>query len=138
MNPTILRRLYDNAKQVSAEDPAVTLPELLKRLEKAVWTELKNPPEGNHTARQPMISSLRRSLQQKHLQRLIDLALLDRKSPTAYRTIANVARMRMRRLKQQMEDIPKEEIDSYTRAHLANAKAKISKTLDAAFIQRGE
>ena len=75
MNPTTLRRVYDNELRLPEDVDTLTLPELLGAVNTAVWTELDlDCPEGRND-RKPMISSLRRNLQREHMQRLLDLIL---------------------------------------------------------------
>src|SRR5207302_2176470 len=74
MNPTRLRRIYDNESLVDRDQDAVTLPELMETVTGAVVTELETKLQGKFTARKPMISSLRRNLQRELIDRLIDLA----------------------------------------------------------------
>ena len=63
MNPTTLRRVYDNEFRVPSDQDALTLPELLQTVNTAIWKELDQaPPEKPFTARKPMICSLRRNL----------------------------------------------------------------------------
>ncbi len=75
MNPTTLRRVFDNEQLVPADQDAVTLPELMDKLFNEVWSELNAKAEGEVSARKPRISSWRRNLQREHLERLIDLAM---------------------------------------------------------------
>ena len=46
MNPTTLRRVYDNEFRVPDDEDALTLPELLDTIGDAIWTELDCPCEG--------------------------------------------------------------------------------------------
>ncbi len=90
MNPTTLRRVYDNELRLPEDVDTVTLPELLGAVNAAVWSELNNDcPEGRND-RKPMISSLRRNLQREHMQRLLDLILEDSDSTAAYKPISNL------------------------------------------------
>ena len=75
MNPTTLRRVYDNELRLPPDQDALTLPELLTTISNAVWSELKEECPADRNDRKPMISSLRRNLQREHIQRLIDLVL---------------------------------------------------------------
>src|SRR4030042_5529672 len=59
MYPTTLRRIYDNEFLVSAEEDALTLPELLDTVSDKIWSELEQQPAKKNTAREPMISRRR-------------------------------------------------------------------------------
>ncbi|WP_235905588.1 zinc-dependent metalloprotease [Tautonia marina] len=137
MNPTTLRRVYDNEFRIPAEEDALTLPELLETVSKAIWSELDEPGNGPFTDRKPMVSSLRRNLQREHLDRLIDLCLDNGGSGAAQKPISNLAQMQLRELKDQASKILEAtngKADSYTRAHLLETVDLIDRALDAQVI----
>lgn len=134
MNPTTLRRVYDNELRLPSDQDTLTLPELLNKVSKQAWSELdaECPPDRNE--RKPMISSLRRNLQREHLERLTDLVLDSGSSTAAYKPISNLAMMQLRDLKLKIEhslNTCGEKMDAYTKAHLFNSKQKIEQTLSA-------
>lgn len=136
MNPTTLRRVYDNEIRLRKDVEALTLPELLKTIGDSVWNELDmNCPEKKND-RQPMISSLRRNLQREHMQRLIDLVLETETDTAAYKPISNLARMELRRLSDKIEVTLKrcaENMDAYTEAHLTEVKQRTDRALSAEY-----
>jgi hypothetical protein len=144
MNPTVLRRVYDNELAVTAEEDVLSLPELLDAVSNAVWEEVGFGGSGARareaswsrpkafTVRRPAITSLRRNLQREHLERLLDLAL-QKGSSSSTRSIALLARMTLENLGQAIEANLSEELDPYTRAHLADARTRIQKALDASY-----
>ncbi|MBI3462576.1 MAG: zinc-dependent metalloprotease [Planctomycetes bacterium] len=138
MNPTTLRRVYDNEFRVPADQDTVTLPELLDALSAAIWSELDKKAESPSTARKPLISSLRRNLQREHLERLIDLSMPGAGDGAAYKPISNLATMKLRQLtgkiNQAITGGAESMIDPYSLAHLTEAKLRIDKALDAQFI----
>ena len=139
MKPSTLRRVYDNEFRVSSDDDMLTLPELLSEIGAAIWTELGVKPEAQHTARKPMISSLRRNLQREHLKRLTDLAMTRAGTNAAARPISDLASMELRKLKTRISAVMSEagdKIDPYTRAHLTDAQERITKALDAQYVHR--
>ena len=120
LNPTTLRRVFDNELQVPAEEDAITLPEVMATIRDAAWTELKDVPEGDFTARKPMISSLRRNLQREHLSRLIDLSLPGAGTAAAFKPISNLATLQLKELNEQIGgflEAHADRADPYTRAH---------------------
>ena len=134
MNPTTLRRIYDNELRVPSAEDMITLPELLETLRTATWSELSMKPDKKFTARQPMISSLRRNLQREHLTRLIDLSMPGAGRTAAYKPISDLARMEMRNIRSQIDNAVKaggDQIDPYTKAHLIDAGEQITRALDA-------
>lgn len=141
MNPTTLRRVYDNEMRLRQETEALTLPELLSTITSSVWTELEQPCPDGRNDRNPMISSLRRNLQREHLQRLVDLILEDAPSTAAYSPITNLARMELRALTASMESTMKKcegKMDAYTLAHLTESKERINRALEAGYMYGGK
>ena len=137
MNPTTLRRVYDNEFRLPADEDALTLPELLDTISSAIWTEIKEPSDGEFTDRKPMISSLRRNLQREHLERLIDLTLPAGSSSAAQKPSSNLAQMELRELQKSISKVLEGEDvkpDAYSRAHLLEAVDLINRALDAQFI----
>jgi hypothetical protein len=136
MNPSTLRRIYDNEVLVEADKDAVTLPEVLDMLQTAIWTEVDKTPGGKFSARKPMISSLRRNLQREYIDRLIDVAHPTAGNSPASKTLATLARMYLRQANAKIEKTLKTEpdaLDPYTKAHLQDANNRITKALDASF-----
>lgn len=137
LNPTTVSRVFANEYYTPADDDMITLPELLETLNAAIWTEINHPkPEGS-SARKPAISSLRRNLQREYLERLIDLSMPDRWSSTAHKPISNLALHVLRAMQEQLDRVLKDigaKFDPYSRAHLAEAKLRIDKALDAIFV----
>ena len=136
MNPTTLRRVYDNETRVPADQDCLTLPELLSKLSDSVWTELGQNGNQKFTARKPKISSLRRNLQREHLERLIDLTLPDNRANSASRTISMLAAQNLQQLAEKIDAqlAAGASHDQYTTAHLSQAKSRIQKALDADYI----
>ncbi len=52
MNPTTLRRVYDNELRLPADEDTLTLPELLESINKAVWSELEQDCPEDRNDRQ--------------------------------------------------------------------------------------
>jgi len=140
MYPTTLRRIYDNEFLVSADEDALTLPELLDTISNAIWSELDQKPEKKYTAREPMISSLRRNLQREHLELLIDLSKSDYRETAAYKPIANLAIEKLRQIKESKIDpvleASDDNFDPYTRAHLKDSSMQIKKALEAHYVYK--
>jgi hypothetical protein len=140
MYPTTLRRIYDNEFLVSADEDALTLPELLDTISNAIWSELDQKPEKKYTAREPMISSLRRNLQREHLELLIDLSKSDYQETAAYKPIANLAIEKLCQIKESKIDpvleASDDNFDPYTRAHLKDSSMQIKKALEAHYVYK--
>ncbi len=137
MNPTTLRRVYDNEFRVPADQDAFTLPELLNAVRDEIWTELDMKAEKAYTARQPMISSLRRNLQREHMERMIDLTLPNNGTSAAFKAISNLSVKQLRDLKEKVDQALKtngKNMDAYTEAHLSEVSHRIEKALDADYV----
>lgn len=136
LNPTTLRRVYDNELRLPEDQDALTLPELLAKVTDNVWTELDDACPDDRNDRKPMISSLRRNLQREHLQRLVDLILEDSPRTAAYHPISNLARMQLRTLGKRMESTLskcRDKMDAYSKAHLNESKERIARALEAGY-----
>jgi len=137
MNPTRLRRIYDNESLVEEDKDAVTLPELMDTVSAAIFTELDKRSDAKFTARKPMISSLRRNLQRELIDRLIDLSQPGGDDSAASKPISNLALAHLRQLKDKVANALKADpagIDPYTKSHLEDAKIRITKALEAPYI----
>ena len=138
MNPTTLRRVYDNEFRVPADQDALTLPEMLNAVTGAVYTELDTKLDGvTFTNRKPMISSLRRNLQSELTDRLIDVALGTRGLPRAIQTLAM---SHLKRVNEKIESIMDRadtgQVDEYTLVHLEDLNERIGRALNAIQLAR--
>ncbi len=134
MNPTTLRRVYDNEQLVPKDQDSVTLPEVLDKVQAEIWSELDAKVEGEVNARKPRISSWRRNLQREHLERLLDLAI-----PTGSNVAKPVAALSLVQLKDIKRRIDaalegKAGLDPYSVAHLTESQLRIAKALDAIYV----
>ena len=132
MNPTTLKRVYDNEFRVAADKDALTLPELLSTVTDSIWTEIEEANAAG-TARKPAVSSLRRNLQREHMERLIDLTLPGAGFTAAYKPISTLARVELQKISKKIESAG-DKLDPYTSAHLAQAGEQIKKALDADYV----
>lgn len=137
MNPSTLRKVYDNEFRIPADQDALTLPELLNSVTNEIWSELEIKPEKKFTDRQPMISSLRRNLQNEHVKRLIDLAIPGSSSSASSKAITNLSVMQLKQLKTKIEgslNQAGDSMDAYTKSHLFDASHRMGKALDASYV----
>ncbi len=141
LNPTTLRRVYDNELRLPTDQDALTLPELLQEVTDAVWKEIGAECPKDRNNREPAISSLRRNLQREHLQRLIDLILDEPQDTAVYNPITNLARMQLRTLQSQLGTKMSQcggSLDAYTMAHLTECQQRIEKALAASYTYGGQ
>lgn len=137
MNPTRLRRVFDNESFTPRDQDALTLPEVLDTISTATWRELDRAGSEKFSARKPMISTLRQGLQREFADRLIDLTISDPTSP-AESAIANLARMKLREIESRIGKVLEKNdatIDPYSKAHLSEIRGRISKALDIGYVR---
>lgn len=126
MNGTRLRRLYDNEFRTAGIDNPVTMVEVVQAVTDNVWREYGK--SGTQ------VSSFRRNLQREHLERLVTLALLKDSGSASLRAVSTLARAELKRVDALAEAGLKGSSDAYTKAHLDDARTRIARTLDAAYI----
>jgi len=136
MNPTTLRRVYDNEVITPSDQDALTLPELVNGVTESIWSEVlkAKPGKKEYTNRKPMISSLRRNLQREYLANLIDLSARGgRFGPP--RPVQAIAREWMRNLHENISELLDEKrvdsLDDYTRTHLNECAARLETAINA-------
>jgi len=134
MNPSTLRRVFDNEQLVPSDQDAVTLPEILTKVQAEIWSELDAKFEGEVSPRKPRISSLRRNLQREYLERLIDLAIPSGGSPN--KAVSSLALMQLKEVKGKIDTTLAVGggLDPYSQAHLGECQLRITKALDGIYI----
>jgi hypothetical protein len=143
LNPRTYGLLLDAEARLKENEDALTLPEFFTKLTDSIWSEIKEVPKGSFTNRKPLISTIRRNLQQEFTGQLIDLALEDASgpSPATARTQAWVQLSRLRDLifLVQGNDSPNGQVtlDDYSKAHFQETVQRIVKALDASFSRGG-
>ncbi len=134
VNPMRLRRIMDNEVRTPDGEDALTVPELLTQVREAVWAD-SDSGSGRYTAREPMISPFARNLQREHLDRLVSLATGNSWGSASGRTLTSLARQELREIRSWINEASTVEMDPYSRAHLADAKERIDRALEAAYIR---
>jgi hypothetical protein len=130
-----LKRMHDAELRVSADADALTTAELIQRLTKAIYSEVESTKEGDYSLRKPAISSIRRNLQRSYLDDLSSLALGSSGAPQDCQTIAYAELANLQqRIKSLLDNQPvASKLDAYSRAHLQETSARITKVLEARF-----
>ncbi|MBK96878.1 MAG: hypothetical protein CMJ79_14360 [Planctomycetaceae bacterium] len=137
LNPTTLRRVYDNEFRIPADQDALTIPEVLDTVTGAIWGELGAPLEAATNVRKPAISSLRRNLQREHVNRLIDLAMTNDGTNESFKPISNLSRAQLRALADRIaafREANQDKLDAYSGAHLEEVQTAITKAMEADFV----
>jgi hypothetical protein len=136
LSTVTLSRLSDSDLKVPADQDAFTAAELLGGLTTAMFRELDRLQQGEFTARKPAVSSLRRALQRRYLERLASLAMGNVTAPEDCQTLAYV---QLETVEGRMKAVlgGKAKLDPYTLAHLKESVTRIRKVLDARLQLRG-
>ncbi len=143
LNPTTVRRVFDNEFRIASGEDAFTLPELFDTIGNATWKELDKGPSGA-SVRKPYISSLRRNLQREYIDRMIDLSLPGGSFGEVAKPVSNLATKELRQLVDKITGIIGKDgkdssgMDPYSYAHLSEAKIRIEKALDAQYIYNAD
>lgn len=140
MNPTKLRRVYDNEFRTAGDENALTLAEVMETISDAIWSELEGQSQSeSFTAANPMISSFRRNLQREHMERLVALSMPSNAASPSARTIATLGTAKLRTLRDSIVALLRQQggnLDQYTIAHLTDVATRIEKALDAIYVYK--
>ena len=131
LDPVILARVRDSELKVAADTEAFTIAELLDKLSAAIMAEvIDQPADAEYSSREPLVPSLRRSLQRAYVTRLAGIAL---GGGTANPDAQALAESHLRLINEEIASLLKAEakLDTTSRAHLAALHSRIDKVLDA-------
>lgn len=137
LNPRTLTQVYDNELRIAGDGDALTLPEVFRAIVDNGFSEFAKSPTGSFTNRKPMVSSLRRDLQDGITSRLIDLAV---NAPSSMpRAVQTLASWHLRDLSKRLGALAVPgagaQLDDYTTAHVVDLKARIDKALESVMIR---
>ncbi|MBG80899.1 MAG: hypothetical protein CMJ39_09355 [Phycisphaerae bacterium] len=135
LNPTTLQRVYDNEfRSMNSDEDMLTIPETMGMVKDSVWMELEENPGRDVDNRNPYISSLRRNLQRMHVDRLIDMSMPSNGMGSASAPVSNLSRMQLRQILDDIKEVKTKGMDDYSMAHLAEARSKIERSLEAQYL----
>ncbi|MFG0305020.1 MAG: zinc-dependent metalloprotease [Phycisphaerales bacterium JB040] len=120
MNPTRLRRIYDNEFRAENGD-TLSAHEVLTAVTDHVWDG--QAPSG-----------FRRNLQREHVERLITLMMLGNNASPTMRTISTLATAELKRVQGKAESMTG---DAYAKAHAADINTRIDRALKAQYVIGG-
>jgi hypothetical protein len=126
-----LTRIHDAELKIPADQDAFTAAELIERVTRAVYSEVEDLKEGEFTTRKPAIDSLRRNLQRIYLSQISQLAMGNSAAPADCSTVAYAELGALDGRIEALLANDKVQLDSYSRAHLAETSSRIKKVLDA-------
>ncbi|MFN4242940.1 MAG: zinc-dependent metalloprotease [Tepidisphaerales bacterium] len=132
-SPPVLQRVYDAERRSTADDK-FTVAELIRSVRDGLWSDLSRA-NGRFTDARPMIPSFRRNLQQQYLQNMLAIAEI-RPTSSVSPDVQNMVRLAMRELSERIGKAleNRDRLDFGTRAHLAEAKTRIDRVLDAPYV----
>jgi hypothetical protein len=131
LDPLTLERIRDAELKVPAGEDVLTTAELISRVTRSVTAEIDALGPGEWSPRKPAIASLRRGLQRALVTRLGRLAL---GTADANADAQALAATELRSLDGRIATLLARQdvrLDEASRAHLAEARARIGKLLDA-------
>ena len=133
LSSVTLKRMHDSELKAPPDADVMTTAELLSRLTKSIYSEVESTKEGDYSNRKPAISSMRRNLQRSYLKEMTDLALGVSSAPQDCQTVAYSELSNLQqRIKSLLDNQPvASKLDTYSRAHLQETSARITKALDA-------
>jgi hypothetical protein len=136
VSPQVLQRVYDAELKSKAEDK-FTAAELISRVKGIVWGTLTTQGDQKYTDAKPMLSSLKRNLQRQYVSYMLAIAE-SKPGALVSADLQSMASYSMQELSDQigkvLADSPTK-IDFATKAHLAQTKSQIDRTLNAPHIQ---
>jgi len=125
MTPPRLARMIDQEALAESSSDAYTVAELFGTLTGAVWTELGSGGNARST------DAVRRNLQRIYTDRLASLAL----SGAVPGDASALARLELTELSRRLGSaLGRSRIDRVTKAHLAETKARVDRTLEASIV----
>lgn len=140
----MLQRVYDAELKSDAPDK-FTAAELLRDTTDMIWSELaavlQGRADGPFTEADPMVGSIRRNLQNDHLDMLLAYAEPGRRyyvSSDLHRMVRFATRRLADRIGEVLERADGNDLtlDFATRAHLVEAKSRIDRFLEAQYQAR--
>ncbi|MBI5779125.1 MAG: zinc-dependent metalloprotease [Planctomycetes bacterium] len=117
--PTVLRRLNNMALKYKEGEPRFGLEELFHGVRDGIWTEATKAEN---------INPFRRNLQRAHMEKIISIYLSDSRSYPS--DAIALARQDMLTIKNHINTINLEQLDTLTRAHLDDIKERITTALE--------
>ena len=135
LDPAVLARIRDAELRAGPGEPTLGLPELFTTLTGAIWSEIGAGSRGR-ALRARNITSVRRDVQRLHLNAMVQMAV--NPAPGTPEDARALARMTLAGLGGDIDRalaVPRPDMDTYTRAHLVDARERISRALDAQMVQ---
>jgi hypothetical protein len=135
LDPVVLGRVRDADLRAAPGAPTMGLPELFSSLTGAIWAEI-GAGARPRPARVRNVTSVRRDVQRLYLDALIQMAVSPAPgTPEDARALARATLTGLGTDLDRVLAVPRPDMDAYTRAHLADARDRVARALDARMIQ---
>ena len=135
LDPAVLARIRDAELRAEPSEPTLALPELFGTLTSAIWAEVGAGARPRAT-RARDVGSVRRDVQRLYLNLLIQMAVAPASgTPEDSRALARATLIGLATDLDRVLVVPRPDLDANTRAHLADARDRIRRALDAQMIQ---
>ena len=143
--PNTLELIYDAEMRVPKEQDVMTLPELFETITDSICGEVFAGPSDvtNYTARNPLISSVRRNLQREYFNHLIEISMDAGGGwfgPMYPRAAKTLAWYELKRIHEELDALLSDStdgLDRYTLSHLEESRERIKRALEASFSLNG-
>jgi hypothetical protein len=134
LEPRRLARVLDNEQRVGKGVSPLTLPELFGHLQATAFAGLQRAGRSRATDSAPAVPARRRSLQRLYVSRLATLVLSP--APETPADATQVARETLRQIRSRIRSVTASPqrlsaLDGYSRAHLQDLEAVITRSLEA-------
>jgi hypothetical protein len=135
LDPAVLSRIRDAELRAEPSEPTLGLPELFGTLTAAIWAEV-GAGTRPRVPRARDVGSVRRDVQRLYLNLLTQMAVAPANgTPEDARALARATLLGLVADLDRALVVPRPDLDPYTRAHLADARDRIRRALDAQMIQ---
>lgn len=135
LDPVVLARIRDAELRARPGEEMVGIPEVFEMLTRSVWAET-GLRAGGRRGRARDIRSIRRDVQRLHLNAMIGLVVAPPAgTPEDARSLARVTLSQLAGALSRALEEDGEDLDAYTRAHLADSRVRIAQALEARMIQ---
>jgi len=131
--PSRLGRVLDARHETAPGEEVLTAPEIFDALERTIFHGLDAITEGTFTNQNPALGDMQRNLQREYTSHLIFILLQgDGWYPAAVQTLArHYVKELAQRIKTTLDKAAG--LDTYTRAHLEECHARLSRALEASY-----
>jgi hypothetical protein len=135
LDPVVLSRVRDAELRARPAEETVGIPELFETLTRTIWAEL-GIRGGSKQGPAQSIGSVRRDIQRQHLNAMVRMVVTPVPgTPEDARALARATLVDLEGRLAHALDHNRASLDAYSRAHLADARERIGRALEARMIE---